>query len=309
MPLNADSWNTAGAQQNIEASTKVIIKPNVYSWRSINVSNAFYTSYNYQRDLESHMMKNMEWGAVAYLTQSKYGRCTEIDGKMTCEEVRINNVGSHITGFSAKNAPTCGYTATNESCNSYEEISKLGIDGKVSYNYYNRESKVASTTGNYSGVYDMAGGATEYVMGVMQTSQNDATPASGRRQSDNSGFNGLCLTDNYKKEDGKPWPSSKYYDLYDYAQTSQNYNQGKLGDGTKEFGPFYNVVYQSSAGIGPARFAGSYNANTALFVDSGHPWFLRGGDYLPGTDAGPALFSNSGGDANKDQSFRIILAS
>ena len=71
--MPTDSWKVDGAQQN----TEVVIKPSVYSWRNINVSNAFYTSYNYKRDLESHMMKNTEWGAVAYLTQSKYGRCDE----------------------------------------------------------------------------------------------------------------------------------------------------------------------------------------------------------------------------------------
>ena len=31
-------------------------------------------AYNYDRNKESHLMKNSEWGAVAYLTESKYGR-------------------------------------------------------------------------------------------------------------------------------------------------------------------------------------------------------------------------------------------
>ena len=40
--------------------------------------------------LNSHMMKNDEWGAVAYLSKSKYGKQNE--------EVWINNSSSYITG-------------------------------------------------------------------------------------------------------------------------------------------------------------------------------------------------------------------
>ena len=43
--------------------------------------------YNYKRDMDSHMMKNTEWGAVAYLSLSNYG----ING-----EVRINNSSTFL---------------------------------------------------------------------------------------------------------------------------------------------------------------------------------------------------------------------
>ena len=36
--------------------------------------------------INTHMMKNIEWGVVAYLTQSKYGRCENNE----CTEVTIN---------------------------------------------------------------------------------------------------------------------------------------------------------------------------------------------------------------------------
>ena len=70
------------AEQNVNDSSKIIVKPNVHSWRGIQVANAFYSSYNYQRNLDSHMMKNTEWGVVAYLQHSAYGSSTSI---------RINN--------------------------------------------------------------------------------------------------------------------------------------------------------------------------------------------------------------------------
>jgi len=57
---------------NSSNSDGVQIKPNVVSWRNIQVGNAFYTTYDYERNLDSHMMKNQEWGAVAYLSHSKF---------------------------------------------------------------------------------------------------------------------------------------------------------------------------------------------------------------------------------------------
>ncbi len=315
MPPDANSWNTAGAQHNETNSTKVIIKPNVYSWRGIQVANAFYTSYEYLRDLESHMMKNMEWGAVAYLTQSKYGRCEEKDGVTTCDEVRINNVENYITGSSAKKEPTCGYTNSKESCNIYGTIDGLYKDGDNSYNYYNKESKVASTTGNYSGIYDMSGGAYEYEMGVMQAQDKVATPTSGRSSKYNSGFKGpyscpTCDGDdtNTENTNGKAWPSSKYYDLYEYSTSDQQFQRGHLGDGTKEFGPFYSVFYKKDDDeTGPSRLIGSYNANQASFLSSSVPWVRRGGSFSFGAESGIMSFGSFDGRAHEEYSFRIVL--
>ena len=74
-----DATNTVNAQANESDSTKVIIKPNTYSWRGVTIKNIFETSYNYLRENDSHMMKNTEWGAVAYLSHSKYGTNKEIN--------------------------------------------------------------------------------------------------------------------------------------------------------------------------------------------------------------------------------------
>ncbi len=135
---------TASAQVNSNDTSKVIIKPNVYSWRGINVKNIFETSYNYQRDNDSHMMKNTEWGAVAYLSHSKYG---------IMKKVNINNNSSYKTGYS--------------SLMSLNQNKFPGVYGD-SYLYneqYNTETGyLASTTGNISGIYDMSGGSHEYLM-------------------------------------------------------------------------------------------------------------------------------------------------
>ena len=135
--------SAATAQINANDSSKVIIKPNVYSWREITVKNIFETSYNYKRNLESHMMKNTEWGAVAYLSHSKYG---------INREVNTNNNSNFKTGFSALPSTDQQWVPGNSG------------DGATFNSAYNTEvGYTASTTGNIYGIYDMSGGTHEYL--------------------------------------------------------------------------------------------------------------------------------------------------
>ena len=140
------------AQVNEENPNKIIIKPNVYSWRNSTVSNMFKTAYNYNRELDSHMMKNTEWGAVAYLSHSKYGINTE---------VRINNNSDYLTG----------YSATDETDQS-DYPADYGTTSDLTLPYNNSTGYKASTTGDITGIYDMSGCAWEYVAGYMPSSSD-----------------------------------------------------------------------------------------------------------------------------------------
>ena len=135
------------AQVDSNDTSKIIVKPNSYSWRNISVKNMFETSYNYQREMNSHMMKNTEWGAVVILGHSKYGINAEIN---------INNNTSFKTGYSAlPNTDQQTYPGTSG-------------DGSTYNNAYNTSiGCLATTTGNISGIYDMSGGTHEYVAGYM----------------------------------------------------------------------------------------------------------------------------------------------
>src|SRR5699024_208274 len=65
-----ETGTTLTSDYNVRNGDAIQIKSNVSSWRNIQLANMFYTSYDYKRDLDSHMMKNTEWGAVAYLQHS-----------------------------------------------------------------------------------------------------------------------------------------------------------------------------------------------------------------------------------------------
>ena len=58
----------------------IAVKLGMSSWRSCTIGNQYTSAKAYSTSLNSHMLKNSEWGAVAYLTESKYGRNgTEVD--------------------------------------------------------------------------------------------------------------------------------------------------------------------------------------------------------------------------------------
>ena len=143
-----------------------LIKPNITSISSTlsnhkNSTKLFTSSgnkYGLSTSWNSHMMKNTEWGAVAYLSQSKYGKASEI---------YPNRNSSYTTGCST-GVSSCGtYEAPNSDYNEYSDCDSIPqdicIDDNKTSNSKTRMS--ASTTGNVYGIYDMNGGRNEVVMG------------------------------------------------------------------------------------------------------------------------------------------------
>ncbi len=132
------------------SGTNIKIVPNVQSWRNITIGDCYTTAKSYDTGKESHLMKNSEWGAVAYLTQSQYGR--------NGHEIDINNSSSYITGNGggSPNASSSGTT----------------------YAYNTEQGMKASTTGNIYGIYDLSGGAYERVAGYISNGKSSLSQGS-----------------------------------------------------------------------------------------------------------------------------------
>ena len=129
---------------------EITIKPSLPSIRNASVRdfndaisdmNKKNNIYGFSDDSDIHMITNLEWGAVSYFANSKYG----INKNMS-----INNCDKFVTGIGA----IYGSGATSLTCNNEENM------------YYGKEGMLASTTGNVYGIYDMSGGSSEYVLGV-----------------------------------------------------------------------------------------------------------------------------------------------
>ena len=52
----------------------IAVQAGMSSWRYCTIGNMYTNAISYAENLNSHMLKNSEWGAVAYLTYSKFGR-------------------------------------------------------------------------------------------------------------------------------------------------------------------------------------------------------------------------------------------
>ena len=262
-------------------SLKVNIKPNVTSWRGIRIStidlntramNDSGNIYGFlELEVDTHAMKNLEWGAVAYLSQSKYGKYGNPNYEGFNKEIYQNKSSQFITGMSN------GTTSTSTT------------NTQVAYNVEGTGTG-ASTTGNIYGVYDMSGGAWEDMMGVIKDNTNN-NPMSGNTSTMNSGFTGkLYESGNYTNYSGRVWPESKYYVLYDFGTTYNDdaaYVRYKIGDATTETKGWY----------------GDY----AYFIGANFPWFIRGGHYSSDTYAGVFFFDRAGGNSNVGSSFRPVL--
>ena len=279
------------------ASSPTIL-PDVGALIYQNVSTQFATSqllggttYGVSSNSDSHMMKNSEWGAAAYLSHSKYGVNREVY-KNNSSYNYTGRSGGNYSGSTPINKTYTDQSAT-EQCNGYGFYTWDGY--LLNYNTNTKSStrdlsKVASTTGNITGIYDMSGGAWEYVMGVFANS--DGQLWSGYNTSANSGFTGLVgsLGTSYT---GTAFPDSKYYDVY------------KATSGT-------TISALTACNGGVCYGHGLSETNTwygdyAIFVSASNPWFIRGGHFNFGIYAGAFSFYSSDGNAHGSYGFRSVV--
>jgi type IV pilus assembly protein PilA len=158
--FEVSSSDPAAANGGDDVTTlKVKSVPNVVSWRGITLNNAFIVSRSMETDttygwditgegVDTHLMKNTEWGAVSYLSKSIYGKN---------DEVWVNNSNTYITGCAGSSVSA--------------EISTTGCE----YAYNTTNGLQASTTGNIYGVYDMSGGAFEYTAAYINNNHANLT--------------------------------------------------------------------------------------------------------------------------------------
>ena len=278
------------------------IKPNIKSLRYQNISTQFTTSlkfaggtmssnvvsfsgsstYGLTSSTNTHMMKNTEWGAIAYLSQSKYGKMGNSSYTGTNKEIYLNPT-SNMTGRSG-GGPSGISGATSETSTGEDwQVLMHGYDGRrctsQSGNVCTGSSSNknlgygASTTGTIYGIYDMSGGSEEYLMG-----NNNNTVGS-------SGFSSAWFTAS---------GNQKYYDKYS-SSTSLTATQTRsiLGDATWETNLWYY--------------------DNATLVTSTYPWISRKGipNYSYSGDTSVGIFSvgipNNKGQYSSTASFRVSL--
>ncbi len=242
-------------------TSSIDIKPGVASLRNLTMDSMFAACRNMEENLrygwgstgksiDTHLMKNIEWGAVAYLSSSTYGKTGEI---------WINPNSNYLTGQAGSSVNSSGTTSTN------------------GYNTANGVN--ASTTGNVYGIYDMSGGALEYVAAYINNNNINLTAY------------GQTLLD----------ADSRYKDVYSIGASDTrplNYlsNAHKKGD----------AVYETS--VNPESDGSSWYEDMSYMPYTYFPFFIRGGYYNNSNFAGIFAYCDyTAGSPYEGASFRPVL--
>ena len=161
--LTGDTDSLTGTGGGTDKTLQVRVRPNVTSWRGISINDAFTVCRNITTGgslqgttgVDSHLIKNIEWGAVAYLSSSKYGK-TNTSGER--ERIYNNSYYNNTTNYSPITG-LAGATPTEKNLGTTTNLYEYNTTGGIN----------ASTTGNVYGIYDMAGGAWEYTAAILKT--------------------------------------------------------------------------------------------------------------------------------------------
>ncbi len=200
----SDPTDGTGNSQDIINEVTIVPNKMAITYKQLNVK--FDSTRNMENNIkygidinkiDTHMMKNIEWGAIVYLTQSVYGKYLD---KNTCINNNCEIAYNHaLTGCTIKSSSNLGEVLVQ--CEENTEWNKEGIK--------------SSSTNNMYGVYDINSVMSKAVMSFI-------VDDSGILDLSRYGFEEL--------------PSNKYYDLYTYSDIGEGLSndRGHLGDSTRE---------------------------------------------------------------------------
>ncbi len=323
---NASS--SSGSEQYAPDSTTIAKSlPNKISWRHVSIGESEKRSMDITTTAKSsygltngtsHLIKNSEWGAVAYLCYSDYGSVPMTNGAGS-----INSSPWYIYDAYTGQGPK---SSSDEGNYSYD----------ASHNYSTSNGVLSSTTGNVTGIYDMAGGAWERVAGYLDNGNGNLdTYGKSADESvkyfENGKLNSAytSIWDSYEVSDEEKNNSVTLTDgttvtgLWDWNKRSSNYQEARLkltkynfeqmakhkGIGVNEvsssfsfYAPYspgtannsqpwgwFTTVAEATAGT--QKLATTWDNDYVLIGHLAVPFVERGGGCNDGSSAG-VLYSN-----------------
>ncbi len=304
----------------IYASTKTAIKyptfqPVTYSMNYINHNDAFNIAkamteegniYGFTKAVDSHLLKDSEWGAVTYLSQSVYG--------VNQSDIMVNNINlnsgekerTNVTGRSgvdsvyAVTGCTSGSKNTGEMVKTIDDIN--GTTGNTAnngvYTWDQLTGCKASSTGNMYGVYDLSGGIYEKTSSYIIN------------QNQNLKINGSSMC--YDK-DRLRMVSTKYTMAYlvdsrvdnvGITGEIENLNTASEENWKKNQLIYGNAIQETSNGkTGP----NAWREDSAYYPSLNFPFLVRGGFLWNGPNAGLFYYYRNNGDSLYNNGFRVVL--
>ena len=285
MTTNALSQNLTSSGYASQKLSYPVFKALTYAYNNISTGDAYTISKEIasassfyglnSTKTDSHQMKNSEWGAVAYLTQSSCGR----DGT----EISLNNY------YTTESSPW--RTAITGMCTNGTSGSKSTTLG----NAYNTTVGVkGSSTANVTGIYDLNGCVWERTAAYI--SNGNASLSSYGKSYANTTANA----------NGYQTLSTKWATVYPYNSSSDSYtNNYSVYSGKKSttYG-FGDAVLETSTTDSGSP---SWNGDCSDFPGPSSPFFGRGGCYGDTSLTGLFAFDDTIGGPYYDAGFRSVL--
>ena len=287
-----------------------VFQPVTYTMNYINHNDAYNIAkalnasgnpYGFTGAADSHLMKNSEWGAVAYLSKSQYGLgATDI----TVNNINLNNSTESVY---AVTGCTSNSTTSGQRITTIETI--MGSDGTGTtgntanggvYTWDQLTGTTASCTGTIYGIYDLSGGAWERTTGYV--ANENGSLGNGR----SIAYDGSTLRT----------ISTKYTTVYlhnsetdkpgitDVANDSTNLNKASTNNWLANTLIYGDAIRETStAGTGST----SWYSDGSYFPGLYYPFSIRGGNYSNGTSAGLFFFYRDGGSSRYNAGFRAVV--
>ncbi len=295
----------------IYGETKTSIKyptfqPKTYAMNYNNVNDAYNISkaltengniYGLNSNsTDSHLIKNSEWGAVAYLAQSQYGnKGTE----PYINNITLNNSTKSVYAVTGVTTGTINASAKTTTIANINGTTGNAANGEI-YTWDQIEGQKASSTLNMYGVYDMSGGTWERTAGYI-----------ANRNSNLKGYGASFTHDG----DTLKTTSTKYATVYPHDSTKDNpelglsWTEENINNAGKANYPQNKYIFgdaireTSTSGTGTSSWNGDYS----YFPGLHNPFVVRSGSYWDGAGAGPFYFHRTSGGSYYNGSFRPVL--
>ena len=302
----ARNWLDGEYGSTITAIKYPVFQPVTYTMNYITHNDAYNIAkalnangnpYGFNGAADSHLMKNSEWGVVAYLSKSKYG-LGSID--ITVNNISLNNSTESVyavTGCTSNSTSAGTRTTTIETING---TTANTASGGV-YTWDQKIGTTASSTGTIYGIYDLSGGVWERTTGYV-ANQNSNLSTYGRSIT-YDGNNLKTISTKYtmvyphNSETDKPGITDEPNDSTNLnIASNNNYARNTLiyGDAIRE---------TSTGGTGNNSWYGDGFDFPAL----GIPFTSRGGGFRGGSSAGLACFARTVGYSLYNNGFRAVV--
>ena len=258
-----NTYSINAISQTLTALPKMsypVFKPLTYAYNVISTGDAYILSQQIAKarnfyglnstKTDSHQMKNSEWGAVVYLTQSSYGRDRE---KVTINSKSFKNANSKniwaITGYAENTANGIKASSTNNK-NGIFDLSGCVVEYTAAYisngneNISNYGKSYASTTANSNGYLTLS---TKYATVYPYSDSNDSYSGNYNMYLDKKtttyGFGDAILETSNSGADLTSWNEQSSW----FLRTGNTFFQrgGKFDKGSA--GIFNFVSYQGCA--------------------------------------------------------------